>query len=308
MDWQAVTFDWNRARAFLVTAEEGSFTAAARALNLTQPTLGRQVTGLEEQLGVTLFERVGNSLELTATGVELLEHVRAMAAAANQLSLTAAGQSAAIDGTVRLAASEVFSAFILPPVVARLRREYPGIEVEIVAANTGSDLLRREADIALRNFRPQEPSLLARKLGEHRAWLYATPAYLRRIGNPKSAEALARRVEFVDFDRSGRMAQVLSRIGLQLDPENLPIRCENQLVQWELVKQGVCVGVMMEEVGEAEPRVRRVLPELGAAFIFPTYLTCHRELATSRRIRVVFDLLAQLLTNQLFTNESLTNE
>ena len=90
MDWSAINFDWNRARAFLVTAEEGSFSAAARALSSTQPTVGRQVAALEQELAVTLFERIGTRLELTVSGLELqLEHVRAMGAAANQTSLAA---------------------------------------------------------------------------------------------------------------------------------------------------------------------------------------------------------------------------
>jgi DNA-binding transcriptional LysR family regulator len=96
MDWRSVQFDWNLARAFLVTAEEGSLSAAARELGLTQPTLSRQVAGLEEELGVTLFERVGRGLELTPSGAELLEQVRAMGDAAGNLKLTAVGQSTTI--------------------------------------------------------------------------------------------------------------------------------------------------------------------------------------------------------------------
>jgi len=123
MDWRAVKFDWNRARAFLVTAEEGSLSAAARALGLAQPTLGRQVDALEEELGVVLFERVGRGFTLTPSGLELLEHVRAMGEAANRVSLAAAGQSQSIEGNVSIAASETYSAMLLPKIVARLRRE-----------------------------------------------------------------------------------------------------------------------------------------------------------------------------------------
>ncbi len=133
MDWRTVRFDWNRARAFLVTAEEGSFSAAARALQVAQPTVGRQVAGLEEELGVVLFERVGNTLELTPAGTELLEHVRAMGDAATRASLAATGQSADIEGTVSITASELIAAYLLPPVVARVRAAHPSIEVEIVA-------------------------------------------------------------------------------------------------------------------------------------------------------------------------------
>src|SRR5258707_11605252 len=144
MDWRSLNFDWNRARAFLVTAEEGSLSAAARALGMAQPTLGRQVDALEEELGVVLFERVGRGLTLTPGGVDLLEHVRAMGDAANRMSLAAAGQSQEIEGTISIAASEVYAAMLLPPILLRLRREHPGIQIEIVASTRASDLRRRE--------------------------------------------------------------------------------------------------------------------------------------------------------------------
>jgi len=185
MDWRSVKFDWNRARAFLVTAEEGSLSAAARALGMAQPTLGRQVDALEEELGVVLFERVGRGLALTPSGLELLDHVRAMGDAANRVSLSAAGQSQSIEGTVCIAASETYAAILLPPIIAKLRRAEPGIDIEIVTSNKASDLRRREADIAIRNFRPTEPDLVAKKIRDVPARLYAAPAYLERIGNPK---------------------------------------------------------------------------------------------------------------------------
>ncbi|MEM7018651.1 MAG: LysR family transcriptional regulator, partial [Pseudomonadota bacterium] len=173
MDWRSVKFDWNRARAFLVTAEEGSLSAAAQALDMTQPTLGRQVTALEEELGVALFERVGRGLALTPSGLELVEHVREMGDAANRLSLAASGQSDAIEGTVCITATEEMSAFILPRIIRKLRDKAPGIEVELIASNSTSDLGRREADIAIRGFRPTQLNLITRKVSESSFNLYA---------------------------------------------------------------------------------------------------------------------------------------
>ena len=125
MNWQAISFDWNQVRAFLATAEQGSFSGAARVLGLTQPTLGRQVSALEAELGVLLFERIGRSLELTPPGIELLEHVRAMGDAAHRISLVASGQSQTINGLVRITATNVFAAYLLLPVVEELRRIAP---------------------------------------------------------------------------------------------------------------------------------------------------------------------------------------
>jgi len=196
----------------LIAAEEGSFSAAARALGLAQPTVGRQIAALEDELGVTLFERIGNALELTAAGLELLEHVRGMSEAATRFSVSATGQSASLDGPVC---------------------------------------------------------------------------------NPTSPEELAR-ADFFGFDRSNLMIEGLRALGLQLTPKDFPIITSNHLVQWELAKQGLGICIVMDEVGDREPRVRRVLPELRPISI-PMWLITHRELKTSRRIRVVFDLLAEEL-------------
>lgn len=293
MKWRSVAFDWNRARAFLVAAEEGSFSAAAQALGTTQPTVGRQVAALEEELGVTLFERVGTTLALTPSGIDLVEHVRAMSEAATRVSLAATGQSSSIVGSVCITASEAIAAYLLPPIIGRLRREQPGIEIEIVASNQARDLQRREADIAVRNFRVSQPDLVAQKLKDSRAHMYAAPAYLERIGPIESPRDLAR-AELFAFDRTDIMIDGLRAIGVELGRDRFPIVTANHLVQWELCKQGVGICIMMEEIGDAEPRVRRALPGLPPLPI-PMWLVCHRELRTSRRIRLVYDLLAEEL-------------
>ena len=294
MDWRAIKFDWNRARAFLVTAEEGSLSAAARALGMAQPTLGRQVDALEAELGVVLFERVGRGQTLTPSGLELLDHVRAMGEAANRMSLVAAGQSHSVEGKVVIAASDVYAAFLLPPILAKLRRTHPGIEVEIVASTKASDLRRREADIAIRNFNPSEPDLVARKIRDVPARLYATPAYLASIDNPLLPSDL-RKADFISIDGSGMFVKGLNAMGFDLTERNFPILTENYLVMWELVKQGLGIGILDGSIGDAEPKVKRVLPE-NAPLMFPIWLVAHRELRTSRRIRIVFDLLAAELT------------
>lgn len=295
MDWRAVKFDWNRARAFLVTAEEGSLSAAARALGMAQPTLGRQVDALEEELGVVLFERVGRGLTLTPSGLELLDHVRAMGEAANRMSLAALGQSQSIEGAVCITASDVHSALLLPPIIAKLRAREPGITIEIIASNATSDLRRREADIAIRNFRPTEPDLIGKKIIDVPGRLYATPEYLARIGNPALPYDL-RQAEFINIDSGGGLMNVLNTLGMNLTQDNFPILTENLLVAWELVKQGIGIGVMDGRIGDAEPLVQRALPDLEP-IMFPIWLVAHRELNTSRRIRMVFDLLAEELAS-----------
>ena len=293
MDWRSVRFDWNRARAFLVTAEEGSLSAAARALGMTQPTLGRQVTALEEELGVVLFERVGRGLTLTRGGMDLLEHVRTMGEAANHVTLAASGQSQSVEGTICITASEVISAFLLPPILARLRRTHPGVEIKLVASNAIHDLRRREADIAIRSGRPTDPNLVATRLRDTPARLYATRAYLKQVGDPVNAADLAS-ADLIGFGEDDRFLHGLNALGFALTPRNFPIQVANHMVLWELVKSGLGIGAIIDEVGDAEPLVERVLPSM-APIPVPAWLIAHREVHTSRRVRLVFDLLAEQL-------------
>ena len=272
-----------------MTAEEGSLSAAARALDMTQPTLGRQVTALERELGVALFERVGRGLALTPSRLELVEHVRAMGEAASRVSLTASGQSQSIEGTIRITTTEVYAAFVLPPMIAKLRRLAPGITIEIVASNAISDLRRREADIAIRNGRPTDPDLIAKRGKDDFAQLYATPAYLDRIGNPRSLAEFSQ-ADFIGFDDNKALLDGLNALGFNLMGRNFPLLTANHLVYWELAKQGLGIGIMPIRTADAEPLVRRILPTMDPIEV-PVWLVAHRELRTSRRVRLVFDFL-----------------
>lgn len=291
MNWAAISFDWNHVRAFLATVEEGSLSAAARATGQTQPTLGRQVAALEEAIGVTLFERVGRSLTLTESGAQLVDHVRAMGEAASRISLAASGQSRSVEGLVRISASDVASTYQLPRVLRLLRDTAPGVEVEIVASNAISDLLRRDADIALRHVRPEQPELIARKLRDSNAYLYATPEYLARVGRPDTLQDL-NRASFIAYGPPDEMLGHLVAIGLPISRDNIRYHSVSGVVGWQLVRDGLGVGVMSEDVADLSPEVVRLLPDM-APLTIPTWLVSHRELITSNRIRLVFDVLAE---------------
>lgn len=290
MDWKSVKFDWNRARAFLVTAEEGSLSAAAKALGMAQPTLGRQVDALEEELGVILFERLGRGLTLTPSGHELLSHVRGMGEAASQMSLAATGRSEALEGSICITATEVTAIYDLAPIIAKLRKIHPGVEVEVAASDDSKDLRRREADIAMRNYRPKENDLVARKIGDEVAMLYASAEYIEKYGVPTKLRDL-RNHKFVGFDGSDEMVKQLASIGLEISDENITVRAGNHMVHWELTKAGVGIGIMPERVGDLEPKVRSLMPSFRK-MAYPVWLVAHRELHTSRRVRTVFDFIA----------------
>lgn len=296
MDWRSAAFDWNRARAFLATAEEGSLSAAAATLGLTQPTLGRQVAALEEELGVALFERVGRGLKLTPSGEALLAHARAMRSAANSLSLAASGQAEGLDGAISITASETFAARLLPEATARIRASHPNLRVDLVAADEVRDLLRREADIAVRHVRPTEPDLVCRKIADAQARLYASREYLASTGPFPDADALSK-ADFIGFDRNSELVQGLASFGVQIDESRFVAGSNSHHAHWALVRQGLGVGVMETGVAESEGDVVCAAP-WAPPFEFPVWLVVHREVHTSRRVRVAFDILAEFLSER----------
>ncbi|MDA7425778.1 LysR family transcriptional regulator [Thalassococcus lentus] len=293
MDWNAVSFDWNRARAFLVTAEEGSLSAAARALGLAQPTLSRQVEALQQELGVVLFERFGRGLELTPAGANLVQHVRKMGEGAMALSIAAQGQSDEISGPVTISASDAYAGLWLPPILQELRQREPGLAIRVLAENSASDLMRREADIAIRNFRPKEPELVAKRITETGAAFYASHAYLDANGTietPKDWEAANLVVpgDGTDFVKS------LQAMGIPVSQRSIAFECSSYLAMWEMVRQGLGVGVLDVRLGDAEQTVARAAPSM-ADLVFPIWLVAHRDILSNRRLRLVFDFLADAL-------------
>ena len=283
--------DWNQLRAFLETAETGSLSAAARKLGLTQPTLSRQVAAIEQSMRVTLFERVGKSMALTPTGLDLLEHARAMGAAAEALSLAATGRSQVVEGVVSVSASDAVAAHLLPPLVRQLREQEPGIAIEIISSNALSDLLRREADIAIRHVKPEQPDLIARLIRLATASFYASEDWVKAHGHPRNAEE-AVTLPFVGSDRSGLLLRYLQQHGLPLSETNFSCYAHHSVAQWALVQHGMGIGAMMDEIALDTPGIVRVLDDVPPVR-FPIWLVSHRELRTSRRIRVVFEALAQ---------------
>jgi len=291
MEWKRSAFDWNQARAFLVTAEEGSLSAAARALGLTQPTLSRQVAGLEEALGVTLFERTSRALLLTQSGVELLAHFRTMGDAANTISVAATGQSEAVTGHVLISATDLMATFYLPPILKKLRKTAPDLQIEIIASNELSDLRRREADIAIRHSRPKDEALFAKRLRDTTAHLFASKLYLDEVGRPETLADLEK-LKFVGFDQPALRLGLMASRGLSLTTANFNFSTSSATLALELVRQGFGIGIFPVEIGAACPELENPFSGFEPINI-ETWLVAHRELRTNLRIRLVFDLLAE---------------
>lgn len=298
MNWKSINFDWNRARAFLVTAEEGTLSAAAIALDMTQPTLSRQVSALETELGVTLFERVGQRLVLTGSGMELLQHVRSMSEAAQLFSLAASGQSQQLEGSVIISVAELDAVFRLPKIIAKLRREEPGIDIEVVVTNETSDLKRREADIAIRNFRPTQNDLIAKKLSDEVIWLYGTQQYLDNFPAFSDIAELTD-IQIISFDRSSAVSDLLNQQGWQLSKQNFQLISAFQLLQLGLCKEGLGLIFFPEDIGDQDSNLVRAFEHRGPVMQLPVWLVCHQELRTNLRVRRVFDFIASELSEAL---------
>lgn len=285
--------DWTLWQSFLAVAEAGSLSAAARATRQSQPTLGRHIKQLEAQLHLTLFRRVSKGLEPTEVALPLIDAAREMAQNAARLTLLAEGRQSELRGTVRMTASRVVSQYLLPPVLAKLRQAEPEIQIELVSTDTSENLLFREADIALRMYRPEQLDIIARHLTDLPIGLYAARSYLDRRGRPQSTDDLMTH-DFVGFDRDERIVKLMRSMGFPVTRDFFPIRCDDQTAHWELVRAGCGISGSQTHVGDADPLVERLLPDLALPPM-PLWLASPQALRTNPRIRRVWDFLAQAL-------------
>lgn len=282
--------DWTLTRSFLAVAETGSLSRAARDLGLSQPTLGRHIAEMEAALGLTLFTRLPKGLAPTEAALDLLPHARAMRDAAAHLALAAAGRDRALTGTVRVTASRIVAHHILPPMLASLRVRHPGIEIELVPSDTTENLHFREADIALRMYRPTQENVVTRHLTDLPTGLYAAHSQIARQGLPQTPDDLLS-MDFVGFDRSDLILRTMAQLGIKRRREDFKIRCDDQLVYWQMVRAGLGVGGMQRLIGDADATVARIAPFVSMPPL-PVWLTAPEALRQTPRIRAVLDHLA----------------
>lgn len=296
------TIDWNQVRSLLAVSETGSLSAAARALGLTQPTLGRQIAAMEKSLGVVLFERGKRGLALTETGRQVLAQARVMGHAADRVALIASSHSGTLDGLVLVTASDVLSVYHLPPMLKKLQQQAPGIQVQVVASNAVRDLYKREADIAIRHVRPREQNLIARLIRESSASLFASDAYIAEHGLPHSLEEL-NKARFIGFDSMERSTTVLNSMGLLLSEKNFRVLTDNGLVGIEMLRLGLGIALMAEETALLLPELKRINVALKP-ISYPVWLIAHSELHTSSKLRFVYDFLAAELQGEAYSSRS----
>ncbi|HEX8704914.1 MAG TPA: LysR family transcriptional regulator [Myxococcaceae bacterium] len=289
----AEELDWQLYRSFLAVMDEGSLSGAARALGLTQPTLGRHIEALEQALATPLFLRSPQGLTPTEAAREIRPHAEAMRAAAASLRRAVSGGEGTERGTVRITASEVVGAEVLPPILARLRERHPGLSLELVLSNRTADLPRREADIAIRMIRPVQSALLSRKVGVTMLGLHARRDYLASHGTPRTLEDLGGHA-VIGFDKETPSVQTLRAMGLRMTREAFTFRTDSDLAQLSLIRAGAGIGVCQVALGRREESLVQVLAD---EFSYPLdlWVVMHENLRTSRRMRLAYDHLAEEL-------------
>jgi DNA-binding transcriptional LysR family regulator len=286
--------DWKWLETFVRAAEKGSLSAAAATLGTSQPTASRNLRCLEEQLGARLFVRHSRGLELTERGLELFAAARSLDEGVQAVFRKAAGLREEPAGTVRISVSEPMGVYVLPPCFAKLREDFPKLALELVIDNAVANLSRRDADIAVRMFRPEQLALVARRVGAVRLGLFATRGYLRRTGVPRSVDDM-REHTLVGSDRDLGWARAITAVGLS--PADFKFRTDSLVAQVAAILHGVGIGGMHARIAARHPTLVRVLPDLALEPV-DAWLVMHEDLRNSPAVRTVFDALFTYLQRE----------
>lgn len=283
--------DWSLVRTFLAVAETGSLSAAARKLGSSQPTIGRHIHALEESCAAELFHRHARGLVLTELGAALLPEAREMHEAMGRFSITAAGASQSLAGVVRITTSVFMSQYVLPAIISDIRRAEPKIQIELVASDSTENLLFREADIAVRMYRPTQLDMIARHLGDIPLGLFASSSYADDKGVPQTPEELEG-FDLIGYDRNDLMVRSMREAGWPVTRDWFNVRCDNQSAYWALVVAGCGIGFCQKNTARATPGIVEVLPDLPMPEL-PVWLTAQHTMRHTPRVSRVWDLLLE---------------
>jgi DNA-binding transcriptional LysR family regulator len=282
---------WDLYRSFLAVLRLGSLSAAGRSLGLTQPTIGRHIAMLQECLGGrVLFTRSQSGLMATAAAHELRPHAEDMAAAAAAFVRMGSGNLEETAGVVRLAAADVVGVEVLPTILAEFRSKYPNTVIELSLSNQMADLLRRDADIAVRMVRPKQKALLAKRAGTVTLGFHAHRRYLERFGFPERLEDLVNHT-LIGFDRTPPSADLLNAVPLPVSRELFAFRCDNDLALMAALRSGFGIGICQTGIARRDPNL---LPLLAKQFKvdMEIWIVMHNDLKRISRMRLMFDHLA----------------
>ena len=282
--------NWEWYRSFAAVLDAGSLSAAGRAMGMTQPTVGRHIDSLEAALQLKLFTRSFDGFAPTDAALELKPYASALVSAAAALRRTASGHGDGVRGTVRLSASETVGVEVLPPILTALRRQHPALVIELVLSNQADDLLRREADIAVRMFPPQQDALVAKRVGAIELGLHAHADYLAAHGMPASAADL-RRHTLIGFDTETAFIRQIQARYPMLTRASLALRADSDLASLAAIRAGYGIGICQTALAARDPAIRRVLPK-AFSHKLETWIAMHADLRTSARCAATFAALA----------------
>jgi DNA-binding transcriptional LysR family regulator len=283
--------NWNLVRSFLTVSRNGSLSAAARELGVSQPTLSRDIQALETATELNLFKRTTQGLQLTEAGQRLVDAATRMNAAADLFSRQASGMSVELQGTVRISANEIVGIYLLPAAIAAFREQHPGVQIEIVITNQASSLSKRQADVALRMFQPSQPDLVARRLPDMELGFYAHRDYLQKYGKPETMEEFQQHT-IIGFDENMEYIESAAQLGFQFTRENFALRTDHMLMQINLARAGA--GIIGTHVVLAQHwnELQRILQWVELPPL-EFWLVCHRDVQYNSRIRSVMQFLAK---------------
>lgn len=284
---------WDHIRTFHAVASHGSLLAASRHLGLTQPTVGRHIGLLEERLGFTLFTRGREGMRLTDKGSDLVTTASEMLGTAADFERVASGLEERIEGVIRISANEILGALFLPGLVAEFMAEHPMIEIEIEVSNETTNLLQRDADIAVRMFRPTQNDLVARKIIDVPLGLFAHESYFERHPRPQSVDDLNEHV-LLGQDRNPSLINAYNALGMSLTPSSFQFRTDNNIATVNAIRSGIGIGPLHIGMTKLWPDVVQVLPDLPVPSL-ELWLACHADVRHNKRIRMVMDFLAERL-------------
>lgn len=282
---------WDFYRTFLTVLQEGSLSAAARELGLTQPTIGRHIDALESIIGFQLFIRSPQGLIPTEAAIDLRPHAEQLASNAAALLRAATGQGGGVRGTVRISASEVIGIEVLPPMLSALNDRHADLIIELSVSDAVEDLLRQEADIAVRMVAPEQDALITRRIGGIPLGLHAHRRYLDKHGFPEKLEDL-RKHRTIGFDRESAFVRTIRKRVPLLDLMRPSFRADSNLAQLAAIRAGFGIGVCQVELAKRDPDIVRLF-EREFELPLETFVVMHENLKTTPRCRATFDALVE---------------
>jgi DNA-binding transcriptional LysR family regulator len=286
--------DWSLWRTFLAIVREGSLAGAGRETGVSHPTVRRHLEALEAALKAPLFTRSPSGLEPTGLALDLRPVAEAMEASSRSLLRRALSERDELVGVVRISASEIIAVEVLPDLLATLRNDHPRLSFEIHPTNRIEDILRGDADIAVRMTRPRQESLIARRVAEIELGLFAAPSLLDRLA--RRPDTLADAVKsgwMIGYDRNPILIKAMAHAGIEAHREDFRIRSDNDLFHLAAVRAGLGLGFVQAPLARRTPRLIRLAPE--AKYTMEAWLAVHPQLAGVPRIASTMDALGSAL-------------